>query len=189
MGWEEQPLQFMFKTRLPEVKATLEAIIGELEMFGAPKLEDAQLTTVTRPKVFIAHAGESEALNKLCDFLDELGMKPLVVERLPSEGRSVNENVEHYMEMADCAIVLATGDDLVGGKLQARANVHIELGRFQERFPNRIIYLLEEGAAFPSNVSEKVWERFSDSNMDKALMKILRELRAFGLLAGSRQQE
>lgn len=183
MGWEEEPLKFMFKSRLPEVEATLKTIIEELETFGPPESrQEIQPAVPARPKVFIAHGGESEALNKLCNFLDELGVKPLVVERLPSEGRSVNENVEYYMNMADCTIVLATGDDLVDGKLQPRANVHIELGRFQERFPDRIIYLLEEGAAFPSNVSEKVWERFKDSNMEKAFLKIVRELRAFGLL-------
>ncbi|MDO8616258.1 MAG: nucleotide-binding protein [Dehalococcoidia bacterium] len=186
LGAQVTYLEAMFEARLPEVRGTLEAIISELETFGAPDMhQETQPSPPIRPRVFIAHGGESEALNKLCNFLDELGLKSLVVERLPSEGRSVNGNVEHYLDMADCAVVLATGDDVVDGKLQPRANVHIEIGRFQERFPHRIIYLLEEGAAFPSNVSEKVWERFSDSNMEKAIVKVVREVRAFGLLGGS----
>ncbi len=135
-----------------------------------------------RPKAFIAHGPETEALNKLCEFIDELGVKPLVVERLPSEGRSVNENVEHYLEQADCGLVLATKDDPVDGRFQPRGNVNIEMGRFQERFGGRVIYLLEEGAAFPSNVSEKVWARFTQACMDEAFLKIARELKAFGLL-------
>jgi len=182
LGAQEIHFKLMFQKRLPEVRATLQTIIDELETFGAPRAEEEGIGTAARPKVFIAHGGESEALNKLCSFLDDLGAKPLVVERLPSEGRSVNENVEYYMEMAHCAIVLATGDDPVDGRLQARANVHIELGRLQERFPGRIIYLLEEDAAFPSNVNEKVWERFSDGNMEKAHQKVIREFTAFGLL-------
>jgi predicted nucleotide-binding protein len=133
-------------------------------------------------KAFIAHGPATEALNKLCEFLDALGVKPLVVERLPSEGRSVNENVEHYLSQADCGIVLATGDDLVDGHFQPRGNVNIETGRFQERFGGRVIFLLEEGAAFPSNISEKVWARFSQSSMDEAFLEVVRELRAFGLL-------
>ena len=86
-------------------------------------------------------------------------MKPLIVERMPSQSRSVDKNVEHYMDQADFAIVLATADDLVDGRYQPRGNVHIELGRFQERFPEKTIYLLEQDASFPSNVDEKVWER------------------------------
>lgn len=135
-----------------------------------------------RAKAFIAHGPPSAALNKLCEFLDELRIKPLVVERLPSEGRSVNENVEFYLSQGDCGIALATKDDLVDGSFQARGNVHIEIGRFQERYPERIIYLLEEGAAFPSNVSEKVWARFRQDSMDEAFLMIVRELKAFGLL-------
>lgn len=179
-GWTEESLKFMFEQRLPEVEGVLKSIVEELETFGLPNAEPVERGE--RAKAFIAHAGESEALNKLCNFLDEMGVKALVVERLPSEGRSINENVEHYLDMADCAIVLATGDDLVDGKFQPRANVHIEMGRFQERFPDKIIYLLEDGASLPTNVSEKVWERFSDSNMERAYLKVLRELKAFGLL-------
>ena len=133
-------------------------------------------------QAFIAHGGQSEALNKLCEFLDVLGVKPVVAERMPSEGRSVNENVEHWLAQCDCGVVLATGDDLVNGCLQPRGNVNIEIGRFQERFAGRIIFLLEEGTAFPSNVSEKVWARFSDDRMDEAFLKVVRELKAFDII-------
>lgn len=183
LGSQEVPLEFMFRSRLPEVRATLEVIIAELEKFGIPAGNDSSLIPRGKSKVFIAHGGGSEALNKLCAFLnDDLGVTPLVVERLPSEGRSVNENVEFYLDEAQAGIVLATADDLVDGHYQPRGNVNIELGRFQERFPDRVIFLLEQGAAFPSNVSEKVWEPFSHENMERAFRKVVRELRAFGLL-------
>ncbi len=175
-----------FERVLQSTSAWLDALIFQVETFGLrsdPGIPDEQTT----PNVFIAHGGDSQALNKLCAFLqDDLGVKPLVVERLPSEGRSVNENVEHYLGIADAAIVLATGDDFVDGRYQARGNVQIELGRFQERFPERVIFLLEKGAAYPSNVSEKVWERFTQGNMEKALKKVVRELRAFGFLGNPR---
>jgi predicted nucleotide-binding protein len=115
----------------------------------------------------------------------------LVIEEEPSEGRSINEQVDFYLEQADCAIVLGTADDkkLKDGKLYPRRNVCIEIGRFQERFPNRIIYLLEEGASLPSNISEKVYARFSQDSMDEALLKTARELRAFGLLKTSKAEK
>jgi hypothetical protein len=46
----------------------------------------------------------------------------------------------------------------------------------------RIIYLKEEGCKFPSNVSPKIWENFSQANMEWALIKVAKELRAFGIV-------
>jgi predicted nucleotide-binding protein len=136
------------------------------------------------PKVFVAHGGKSEARDKLYRFLTALGITPLVIEEEPKEGRSVNEQVEYYSEQAHCAVVLGTADDkeLKDGKLYPRRNVHIEIGRFQEKFPNRIIFLLEEGASFPSDISEKLYTRFTQESMDEAFIAVATELKAFGML-------
>ena len=136
------------------------------------------------PKAFVAHGGESVARAKLKDFLIALGVTPIIVEEQPSEGRSKDRNVEHYLKQCDCAIILATKGDIDGqtGEFIPRGNVLNELGRCQEIFPNRMIYLLEEGAKFPTNIDEKVWERFSGECVDKTLIKVTKELRAFGLV-------
>jgi len=86
------------------------------------------------------------------------------------------------MGKSHCAVVLATGEELAGEQVVARPNVHIEIGRFQERFAGRIVDLLEEGATFPSNIAEKVREWFTQENMTKAFIKIANELQAFGLI-------
>jgi predicted nucleotide-binding protein len=136
------------------------------------------------PRAFMAHGGDSEALKKIIGFLRALGVEPLVVEDQASEDRSANENVEHYLSQADCAIVLATKGDIDGktGSFLPRGNVLVEAGRFQERFAGRIVYLLEEGATLPSNIREKVWENFTQNNMERAFIKIAKELRAFGII-------
>jgi len=136
------------------------------------------------PKAFIAQGGESSALSKMKDFLDSLGVEPLVVEKQSSEDRSVNTNVEHYLKQADCAIVLATKGDIDGqtGEFLPRGNILVEIGRCQERFRGKTIYLLELGAKFPSNISEKVRERFTQDNMEDAFVKVAKELRAFGII-------
>ena len=46
----------------------------------------------------------------------------------------------------------------------------------------RVIYLKEEGCEFPSNVRPKVWENFTQQNMECGFEKISKELRALGLL-------
>lgn len=136
------------------------------------------------PKAFIAHGGDSPALAKLKSFLEALGVQPLVVEEQPSEGRSVAENVDWYSRQADCAVILATKGDVdskTGGFIP-RGNVLIEIGKSQEIFKDRIIYLLQAGAHFPTNVSEKVWGRFTTQCMDDAFIKVAIELYKFGLL-------
>ncbi len=136
------------------------------------------------PKAFIAHGGKSEACEKLYRFLIALGVTPLIVEEQPSEGRSVGENVDWYARQADCAIILATKGDIDSktGRFIPRGNVLIEIGKSQELFRNRIIYLLQAGAKFPTDINEKVRARFTQQNMDEAFITIARELAKFGIL-------
>ena len=150
--------------------------------FDSQKLSAVAKRQAKKPSVFIAHGGKPTALTKLEEFLQAIGCEPIVAEKQPSEGRSANEHVEWCLDQADCAIVLGTAENLEQGKPFSRPNVFIELGRFQERFPDKIIYLLEEGAQFPSNVSEKIWGRFTQENMEEAFLKVVRELTAFGYL-------
>ena len=136
------------------------------------------------PKAFIAHGGDSPALSKLKSFLEALGVQPLIVEEQPSEGRSVGENVDWYARQADCAIILATKGDIDGktGRFIPRGNVLIEIGKSQELFKDRIIYLLQAGVKLPTNINEKVRARFTSEKMDDAFIKIAKELKKFGIL-------
>jgi len=176
------------------IDATNEAI-GKLEEGGESwKVElPKKLEKVTKqpskditdkPKAFIAHGGKSEARDKLCQFLTALGAIPLIVEEQPSEGRSVGENVDYYARQADCAIILATKGDIDGktGRFIPRGNVLIEIGKSQELFKDRIIYLLQAGAELPTNINEKVGVRFTSEKMDDAFIKIAKELTKFGIL-------
>lgn len=159
--------------------AHIDAILSAIKQYGVSKTEET-----TQPKAFIAHGGKTEALSKLQSFLGALGIVPLIAEEEPSEARSVDEQVEWCLANADCVIILGTADDqnLKDGKLYPRPSVCIEIGRVQERFPRRVIYLLEQGASFPSNITEKVYERFTQENMENAFSKVAKELRAFGIM-------
>jgi len=187
-GGQEVLYEHAFKQKLPNVKKTLENIIWQLETFGEPYVpaEEERISA----KAFIAHGSKSQALEKLCRYLTALGIQPLVIEQEPYESRSVDEQVELHLEEADCAIVLGTADDkeLKDGKLYPRRNVHIEIGRFQERFPNRTIYLLEENATFPTNIEEKLHARFTSDCMDEALIRVAIELTAFNLIRASKTE-
>jgi hypothetical protein len=62
---------------------------------------------------------------------------------------------------------------------------HRSIADINNKYTDRVIDLLEKGANFPSNIAEKVYERFTQDNMEKAQLKIVRELKAFGILRTS----
>lgn len=159
----------------------LKEIVQRYEVVG---IRASYVATAKLPKAFIAHGGNSSARTKLCEFLEALKVTPIIAEKAPSENRSVNEQVDWCLAQSDCAIVLATKGDIDGrtGNWIARGNILIEIGKVQERFPRKTVYLLEEGATFPTNVSEKVWERFTHECMDRALIKVAKELTAFDII-------
>ena len=161
-------------------------ILQKYEILGIPTTSGVGGGNL--PSVFIAHGGKTAARDKLEDFLTVLGVTPIIVEEQPSQGRSKDKNVEYYLKQCDCAIILATKGDVDGrtGEFIPRGNILIEIGRCQEILPDRMIYLLEEGAKFPTNIDEKVWERFTQESIDKAFIKVAKELRAFGLIRATK---
>jgi predicted nucleotide-binding protein len=167
---------------LDKAITTIGIAMGNLNLLPSATAKTQDVTITNHPKAFIAHGGKSVALDKLCRFVEALGVKALVVEEQPSKAKALDDKVEYYMAEADCAIILATGDDEIEGKLHPRQSVIHEIGLAQKTFPEKIIYLLEEGAEFPANIKPKVWERFTQDCMDEAFIAIARELKAFGLI-------
>lgn len=159
--------------------------IGKLQLPPSSRAEAQDIGVTQLPKVFIGHGGQSARLRRLCDFLQALGVEPVVVEWSASEGRWTEEHVDKQLEDSDCYIILAEYGGIVDVKTGAkhpRLNVIDELARSRQRRSSRTILLLERGIDLPSNVSGIVYERFTKRNMEKALTKVARELRAFGLI-------
>ncbi|MFC1979363.1 TIR domain-containing protein [Chloroflexota bacterium] len=138
-----------------------------------------------KPKAFIAHEGMTKALQKLKDFLDDLGVDYLIAERQPSNGRVVERQVQWAQGQTDFAIILATKGKAVNrktGEPYMGLNVADKLGRAREVYKNRIILLLQKGADPHTNTSGIVREDFTPQNMEKAFGKIVRELRNWRLI-------
>jgi len=185
LGVSEEGKQREYVDDLDRYERGIAEIVQKYEILGISSV--AQKVEKGPPKAFIAHGDKSIALDKLCSFLKALGVEALVVEEQPSKSKAVDDKVEHYMSEADCAIILATGNDEIKGKLYPRQNVIHEIGLAQKTFPDRIIYLLEKGAEFPSNIHPKVWESFTQDCMDEAFIAVARELRAFGLMRATKE--
>jgi len=159
--------------------------IGRLEAITIAESESEDVGWVKAeplPKAFLSHGKESKALVTVAEFLRSLGVEPVLVEDQPSLDKTVDDKVKYYLGQADFVVILATGDDEIGGKLHPRQNIIHEIGLAQNTHAGRILYLLEEGAEFPSNIRPKVWQAFKQENMENVLLYIVRELRAFGIL-------
>ena len=118
----------------------------------------------------------------MLNYLSNIPLEPVIVIREASQGMSVDDLVDKKLSECDCAIILATADDPVGDRKQPRPNVIHEIGLAQEKLQNKVVYLKEESCEFPSNIRPKVWENFTQENMETAFEKISKELHAFGLL-------
>lgn len=92
---------------------------------------------------------------------------------------SVDELVPQRMHECCCAIILATRDFESPGSGSPRGNVIHETGLAQQIFEDKVIYFLEQGVEFPSNIRPKVWESFNAENLEPLWRKIVKELRAF----------
>lgn len=157
--------------------------IGQLE--SGENIAATPRPPANKPKAFIAHGGETEALAKLVEFLEALGVAAVIAEKQASEGRNIDDQVNRSINIADCGIILATAGNVVDagkGAQHPRLNVVDELARLRERMSHRVILLLEEGVELPTNVSAIVYEHFRADNMDRAFIKVARELQAFGII-------
>jgi len=170
-------------------KATLEleGIIAVLEQRGPEEEIKVGFVSSQEKRVFISHGNETEALNKVERFLRGLGIKPIIVKREPSSGKALDDLIEEQMSSCEAVIILATKDDKVKSKkgeeyFQSRPNVIHEIGLAQEKVGEKIIYLKEKSCDFPSNIRSKVWESFTQDNMEGAFLKIAKELKAFGII-------
>lgn len=174
------------------IDATNEAM-GKLE--SEPCLADLGFKGVDSsqpPIAFIAHEGETGALDKLKAFLDAIGVAYLIAEIEPSNGRQVEVQVDWSQERADFTIILATKGKVVNketGKPQMGTNVADELGRARHVFKNRVILLLETGLEAHTNIGGIVRARFTPQSMDKAFIKIAKELKNWGFIVARKLEE
>jgi len=167
---------------LDMAEGVLQSARDQLDKYGVEQmLKDSRLK-VSGARIFISHGTQTQALEKVERFVRALGLEPIIVVRTASEGMAVDDLVDTRMDECDGAIILATADDEIDDRWQPRPNVIHEIGLAQEKYENRVIYLKESGCEFPSNIRPKVWESFSQENMEAAFEKISKELHAFGFI-------
>lgn len=170
---------------LNKVLRIVNKAIGKLEAEGKTwDIPTNKYTVISkRPKAFISHSRNTQALTDLRDYLDELGIKKLIVMKKPNLNRDIDVKVEEYLDEADLVIILATGDskDRNGNVIPAGNVLHeIGLSQAKPKFKDKIIYLLEEGAIFPSNIRPKGYIRFKRDKITYIFGDLTIEIKGMG---------
>ncbi len=138
----------------------------------------------TSDEIFIVHGRDTPAEHEVELLVKRVGLKPIVLHRMPNGGRSIIEKFEVHGGGAGFAIVLLTPDD-VGGmdhahlQPRARQNVIGEMFWFAGRFGRKRVCALKKGTIeLPSDIAGIGYTEMDDRGAWK--MKLLKELQAAG---------
>jgi predicted nucleotide-binding protein len=142
---------------------------------------------------FIVHGHDHQSLYELIHYLQntlELD-KPIVLQQMPGQGRTLIEKFESEAEATELVFVLLTPDDKVANssdtdieKRRARQNVIFEMGFFLGklgRTSGKVLLLHKGSLDIPSDIAGIEYIDVTNG-IESAGEKISRELRALGVL-------
>jgi predicted nucleotide-binding protein len=119
---------------------------------------------VDNKKVFIVHGHDSELKFQMSDWLQRIGLKPIILHLQANMGIStIIEKIERNSDVG-CAIILMTADDFGKAKGEenfsprARQNVIFEAGYFIGKLDrSKVIMLHDEGIEAPGDLAGCVY--------------------------------
>ena len=152
----EKPLQEEpFKETPPQREQSREELPPPV-MFNQPQL--------SRGDILLVHGRDEATKESLLEFLEKLGLHPLVLHEQPDGGRSLIEKSEEFSNIL-FAIILITPDDIAAPRhkpkerqVRVSQNVIFELGYFMGKLGRgRVCALYKEGVEIPSDYSGTVY--------------------------------
>lgn len=133
-----------------------------------------------RPKrIFISH-GRSKEWYKVQAFIErDIKLETLELAQEPILGRTVLQKLNDEAGRCGYAVIVMTGDDIIGDEVRARENVMHEIGFFQGMYGLQNVTLLhEEGVNIPSNIHGLVYIPFPKDTVEATFGALMRELKA-----------
>jgi predicted nucleotide-binding protein len=188
-----------FEEALDDAAIYLENLIDNVEETWSDSGQSPQQAPDAGPpkskKVFVVHGHDPNLLKTVELFLENQGLKPIILKDQPSSGMTMIEKFEKYSSEASFAVVLMTGDDIGGKKdnqpeeLQPRArqNVILELGYFLSKLGrNGVCPLYQKGVETPSDYTGVVYVPLDDAGEWTAKLK--QELEEADLIEGPKNE-
>jgi predicted nucleotide-binding protein len=136
--------------------------------------------------VFIVHGRDNEAKQEVSRFIENIGLKAIILHEQANSGMTIIEKIEHYAGEADFALVLYTPCDQGRGyhekkmhppKDRARQNVVFEHGYLMAKLGRENVCALVKGTIeTPNDISGVVYVALEGAWQKE----IVKELRACG---------
>jgi predicted nucleotide-binding protein len=181
-----------------DFQKALESIMSGLQAakYVLPNPSQAKLAPIAPSaksnRIFIVHGHDHVAKNDLENYIKELGLEPVVLHRMPDEGRTVIEKFEEYSDVGFAFIILTPDDTAYatregvlpdnGRKKESRArqNVVFEFGYFVGRLSRKnVCCLYTGGVTLPSDVHGILYKEFHKA-IKEVFYDIKKELEASG---------
>ncbi len=135
-------------------------------------------------QVFIVHGHDELAKLEMIDFIESLGLEPIILHMQASSGRTIIEKIEHYSNVG-FSIVLYTPCDIgskagaLVGSYRARQNVVFEHGYLIGKLGrSRVTAVVKGTVETPNDISGVVYVSLDDQGDWKEEMK--NEMRSVG---------
>lgn len=141
-------------------------------------------TSFNKSQVFIVHGHDEIAKLEMADFIETLGLEPIILHLQASSGRTIIEKIEHYSNVG-FGVVLYTPCDVgskvgaLNGKYRARQNVVFEHGYLIGKLGRPRVAAIVKGAVeTPNDISGVVYISLDEQGNWKEELK--KEMRSAG---------
>lgn len=149
-----------------------------------PPPKTGRLHDFNTEQVFIVHGHDDLAKLEMADFIEDLGLEPIILHMQASSGRTIIEKIEHYSNVG-FGIVLYTPCDVgskagaLNGNYRARQNVVFEHGYLIGKLGRpRVAAVVKDTVETPNDISGVVYVPLDIQNNWKEELK--KEMRSVG---------
>ncbi|MBI4082302.1 MAG: nucleotide-binding protein [Candidatus Lambdaproteobacteria bacterium] len=145
---------------------------------------------VTNRNVFIVYGHDTATRDATENMLRRWKLNPIILDQIPSEGKTIIEKLEKYRSQAQYAVVLATPDD-IGHRAEkkdeiafrARQNVVLELGMMLAILGRQRVAILikgQEKMERPSDIQGLIYIPFKD-DVKETRLQLAKEINSQGI--------
>lgn len=138
-----------------------------------------------KDSVFLVHGRDEGIKHAVARFLEQIGVKPIILNEQINRGQTVIEKFEKFASKAHFAVILLTPDDSCSTqdcsepKYRARQNVLYELGFFTAHLGRANTFVFKKGDIdIPSDIFGIIYEPYDEGGGWK--LRLAKELKAAG---------
>lgn len=137
-------------------------------------------------EVFIVHGHDEPAREKTARFIEQLGLRPIILHEQANQGLTIIEKFEKHAHVGYAVVLLTpddvggpAGDSTGGARPRARQNVILELGFFLGSLGRSNVCALYKGVELPSDMHGVLYVHMDDGGAWKS--QLVREFKAAGI--------